>query len=336
MATKKTTGNPELEAAWGVEPHLENIRAARAHIRDYRESREEPAGVGAVSSAVVEGLLAGEPVPKDLSKRIRAAVEAEETYQRETALLLNVARAVESSEARVRARAAHAGLARLHERVVEIVDGAREVRSVLGGVESGDAAMEAGRKETEAWRELVGLAGQYRQVREAQRVLVAAATGGRRIHGGFGETLSTVGEFRDYEGLWPRRVREQEVTFSVRRGERWVSPPPWPHREDGAPTREPAFLLWAAGQDENPLWVPSVEELVNARGVKDTGRPAPKADAERQEWEERMDKTVRATSEALAGRGRRQEAIPGEDRIRARHDRVRAGFGPGVGDDLSR
>ena len=62
MATKKTTGNPELEAAWGVEPHLENIRAARAHIRDYRESREEPAGVGAVSSAVVEGLLAGEAI----------------------------------------------------------------------------------------------------------------------------------------------------------------------------------------------------------------------------------------------------------------------------------
>lgn len=314
MATKKTTGNPELEAAWGVEPHLENIRAARAHIRDYRESREEPAGVGAVSSAVVEGLLAGEPVPKDLPERIREAMAAESAYQRETALLLNVARAVESSEDRMRARAAHAGLGRLHDRVVEIVDGAREAASVLGEVGSAEAALEAGEEATEAWRSLVRLASQYRQVRDAQRTLVTA-TGKSGLQGGLLETLSTVGEFRDYDGLWPRHQRKDPTggMFSARRdAPSWVAAPPWPHEADGSATRGPEFLLWAAAQDDNPLWVPSAEELLEARERASGARAAA------------------PTPEEVAN------VKKGEARARSSARRVREGFGPGQGGQLTR
>lgn len=356
MATKKNTKqataeNPELEAAWQIGPHLENIRAARAHVSEYRQGREEPAGVGAVSSAVVEALLAGEPVPKDLPERIRAAIEAEEIYQRETAVLLNVVRSVEHSEDRVRARAAHAGLGRLHDRVVEIVEGAAATAGVLGDVASADAALEAGAEATEAWRELTQLAGQYRQVRDAQRVLVNA-TGSLRIHGSAVNLLAVGGEFREYARLWPywNPMRRTGVP-----GDHWSSPrfvPPWPHREGGAPTRDAVFLLWAARQDTNPLWVPSVEAMTEAWRAASQGSVEsledPEKAAKREAWEERMDTVSEAVGAALGGspspaavakrkkKKRRAEQNPGEARIRDKHARVQAGFGPGQSNDLAR
>lgn len=306
--------NPELEAVWGAEPHLENIKLARARISEYRDSREEPADVGAVTRDVVDALLAGEPVPKDLPKRIKAAMDAEAVYQRETALLLNVARSVENSDDRVRARAAHAGLARLHDRVVEIVAAAGEAQEVLGGVSSAEAALESGAEATEAWRSLVSLSGQYRQVREAQRTLVTA-TGKRGLQGGLLETLSTVGEFRDYDGLWPRHQRKDPTggMFSARRdAPSWVAAPPWPHEADGSATRGPEFLLWAAAQDDNPLWVPSAEELLEAR-ERAIGA-----------W------AAAPTPEEVAN------VKKGEARARSSARRVREGFGPGQGEQLTR
>lgn len=306
--------NPELEAVWGAEPHLENIKLARARISEYRDSREEPADVGAVTRDVVDALLAGEPVPKDLPKRIKAAMDAEAVYQRETAVLLNVARSVENSDDRVRARAAHAGLARLHDRVVEIVAAAGEAQEVLGGVSSAEAALEAGAEATEAWRSLVSLSGQYRQVREAQRTLVTA-TGKRGLQGGLLETLSTVGEFRDYDGLWPRHQRKDPTggMFSARRdAPSWVAAPPWPHEADGSATRGPEFLLWAAAQDDNPLWVPSAEELLEAR-ERAIGA-----------W------AAAPTPEEVAN------VKKGEARARSSARRVREGFGPGQGEQLTR
>lgn len=306
--------NPELEAVWGAEPHLENIKLARARISEYRDSREAPADVGAVTRDVVDALLAGEPVPKDLPKRIKAAMDAEAVYQRETALLLNVARSVENSDDRVRARAAHAGLARLHDRVVEIVAAAGEAQEVLGGVSSAEAALEAGAEATEAWRSLVSLSGQYRQVREAQRTLVTA-TGKRGLQGGLLETLSTVGEFRDYDGLWPRHQRKDPTggMFSARRdAPSWVAAPPWPHEADGSATRGPEFLLWAAAQDDNPLWVPSAEELLEAR-ERAIGA-----------W------AAAPTPEEVAN------VKKGEARARSSARRVREGFGPGQGEQLTR
>lgn len=306
--------NPELEAVWGAEPHLENIKLARARISEYRDSREAPADVGAVTRDVVDALLAGEPVPKDLPKRIKAAMDAEAVYQRETAVLLNVARSVENSDDRVRARAAHAGLARLHDRVVEIVAAAGEAQEVLGGVSSAEAALEAGAEATEAWRSLVSLSGQYRQVREAQRTLVTA-TGKRGLQGGLLETLSTVGEFRDYDGLWPRHQRKDPTggMFSARRdAPSWVAAPPWPHEADGSATRGPEFLLWAAAQDDNPLWVPSAEELLEAR-ERAIGA-----------W------AAAPTPEEVAN------VKKGEARARSSARRVREGFGPGQGGQLTR
>lgn len=306
--------NPELDAAWNIDQPLENIRAARAHISEYRKARKEPAGVRAVSSAVVEGLLAGEPVPKDLPERIKAAMDAEAVYQRETAVLLNVARSVENSDDRVRARAAHAGLARLHDRVVEIVAAAGEAQEVLGGVSSAEAALESGAEATEAWRSLVRLASQYRQVRDAQRTLVTA-TGKRGLQGGLLETLSTVGEFRDYDGLWPRHQRKDPTggMFSARRdAPSWVAAPPWPHEADGSATRGPEFLLWAAAQDDNPLWVPSTEELLEARERASGARAAA------------------PTPEEVAN------VKKGEARARSSARRVREGFGPGQGEQLAR
>lgn len=306
--------NPELEAVWGAEPHLENIKLARARISEYRDSREAPADVGAVTRDVVDALLAGEPVPKDLPKRIKAAMDAEAVYQRETALLLNVARSVENSDDRVRARAAHAGLARLHDRVVEIVAAAGEAQEVLGGVSSAEAALEAGAEATEAWRSLVRLASQYRQVRDAQRTLVTA-TGKRGLQGGLLETLSTVGEFRDYDGLWPRHQRKDPTggMFSARRdAPSWVAAPPWPHEADGSATRGPEFLLWAAAQDDNPLWVPSAEELLEAR-ERAIGA-----------W------AAAPTPEEVAN------VKKGEARARSSARRVREGFGPGQGEQLTR
>lgn len=306
--------NPELEAVWGAEPHLENIKLARARISEYRDSREAPADVGAVTRDVVDALLAGEPVPKDLPKRIKAAMDAEAVYQRETAVLLNVARSVENSDDRVRARAAHAGLARLHDRVVEIVAAAGEAQEVLGGVSSAEAALEAGAEATEAWRSLVRLASQYRQVRDAQRTLVTA-TGKRGLQGGLLETLSTVGEFRDYDGLWPRHQRKDPTggMFSARRdAPSWVAAPPWPHEADGSATRGPEFLLWAAAQDDNPLWVPSAEELLEAR-ERASGA-----------W------AAAPTPEEVAN------VKKGEARARSSARRVREGFGPGQGGQLTR
>lgn len=306
--------NPELEAVWGAEPHLENIKLARARISEYRDSREAPADVGAVTRDVVDALLAGEPVPKDLPKRIKAAMDAEAVYQRETAVLLNVARSVENSDDRVRARAAHAGLARLHDRVVEIVAAAGEAQEVLGGVSSAEAALESGAEATEAWRSLVRLASQYRQVRDAQRTLVTA-TGKRGLQGGLLETLSTVGEFRDYDGLWPRHQRKDPTggMFSARRdAPSWVAAPPWPHEADGSATRGPEFLLWAAAQDDNPLWVPSAEELLEARErASGAGAASP-------------------TPEEVAN------VKKGEARARSSARRVREGFGPGQGEQLTR
>lgn len=306
--------NPELEAVWGAEPHLENIKLARARISEYRDSREAPADVGAVTRDVVDALLAGEPVPKDLPKRIKAAMDAEAVYQRETAVLLNVARSVENSDDRVRARAAHAGLARLHDRVVEIVAAAGEAQEVLGGVSSAEAALESGAEATEAWRSLVRLASQYRQVRDAQRTLVTA-TGKRGLQGGLLETLSTVGEFRDYDGLWPRHQRKDPTggVFSARRdAPSWVAAPPWPHEADGSATRGPEFLLWAAAQDDNPLWVPSAEELLEAR-ERASGA-----------W------AAAPTPEEVAN------VKKGEARARSSARRVREGFGPGQGEQLTR
>lgn len=352
MATKKnmkkaTAVNPELDAAWNIEQPLENIQAARAHISEYQKAREEPAGVGAVSSAVVERLLAGEPVPTDLPKQIQAAMAEEEAYQRERAVLLNVVRSVEYSEDRLRARAAHAGLSRLHDRVVKIVEDAKKAEAVLGKVGSAEAALEAGTEATEAWRSLVSLSSQYRQVRDAQRVLVNA-TGALRSHGSSTKMLAVAGEFREYARLWPHWSPMQRQGMA---GDHWSSPqfvPPWPHHMGGEPTRDPVFLLWVARQDTNPLWVPSIEDMNEAwRVARHDGEgalEAPEKTAERKAWEKRMDTVSAAVGSALSnapspvavGKRRRAEQVPGEGRVRARHKRVRDGFGPGQGEQLTR
>lgn len=268
-----TTNNPELDAAWSAEPHLENIRIARGRLLEARRGLAAPAGVGGVRDEVTELVLAGESVPVDLVERVGSAAGEEEAFNRASMLLTEVSRAVQDRERQIRARAAHSGLARLHERVVEIVEGAREAEAVLGGVVTAEAALEAGARATEAWRSLASLAEQYRQVRDAQRTMMSAlVAAGVSVPGTLEFALRVFGEVRGYRELWPGWRSAGAEGAGLLGDVRTTIPgqePPWPHHPDGSPTRDVAFLLWAAAEEVNPLWVPSVAEIQKAHAGPD-------------------------------------------------------------------
>jgi hypothetical protein len=264
-----TTNNPELDAAWAAESHLGNVRAARESLMEARKAMVAPQGVAGLRAEITELVLSGESVPPDLVDRVGEAMAAETAFNRAGMLLTEVSQGVGDVERQMRARAAHAGLRYLHGRVEEIVDAAREAAAVLGGADSAEAALRAGGPQTDAWRSLVDLSDQYRNVRDAQRVMLLALQAVTSDIPGVGaETLAVIGEIREYRTLWPAwrdKTGRSSVSGAV------VNPaqfPPWPHEKDGSPTRDPAFLLWAAGFEENPLWVPSVAEMNQARSQR--------------------------------------------------------------------
>lgn len=177
--TTKTKAEPVtlLERAWAAVPELAALDAVLPELRArHRATLTMPVpGDADVVSAMLDELAAGAPVPDRFGDRLVEARAARDAAAAERAAIEGVLRAHSARRRRAQHDGADEALAVVGDELADIVTAARPVFAELDGIGSADAAIAAGAKTPDAWRQAVDLASRRHEVREAQLAIVSAA-----------------------------------------------------------------------------------------------------------------------------------------------------------------
>ncbi|MBW8796883.1 MAG: hypothetical protein JF597_25780 [Streptomyces sp.] len=166
------TTNPELTAARAAVPEIkaaeERLQAAKQLLADAPPAEDPHAARDAVLDEAADAFMADKPWPKDVSKRAAKAFDEAEAAGLE---LQARRRAVSRAEwAQYEALDAHKEdvLARLGDRLSELLSDARSAFTALRGANSAEAAIDAGEDAVAAWTRLRGIVQSVGELRAAQ------------------------------------------------------------------------------------------------------------------------------------------------------------------------
>jgi len=210
------------------------------------------------SEADIERILNTGEVPDDFGQHLARQRAYIEDHQDQRTVLDDLAkRAVIQCES-VISGAAPAILTELNARVTATISEVRTLAQDLDGIQSADDAITAGKKASDAWRQLPTLRAQYDALRTAQTVVMGQnyegiAERARQI--GDNDRLARDTDIANLDEVWPgwRAQAASDVPRDAISGERLISAP-WP--------ADPlAQLVWLATSDAK-VWAPTKQQLV--------------------------------------------------------------------------
>ncbi|MCZ4546622.1 hypothetical protein BS618_19810 [Rhodococcus erythropolis] len=244
------------------------------------------------SEADIERILTTGEVPDDFGQHLARQRAYIEDHQNQRTVLDDLAkRAVIQCES-VISGAAPAILTELNARVTATISEVRTLAQDLDGIQSADDAITAGKKASDAWRQLPTLRARYDALRTAQAVVMGQNYEGilesaRRTADN--DRLARDTDIANLDEVWPgwRAQAASDVPRDFISGERLILAP-WP--------ADPlAQLVWLATSDAK-VWVPTKQQLVQlwedrkradqeaiiaARKAEREGKPNPKPNPKR-------------------------------------------------------
>lgn len=138
-------------------------------------------------------------------------------------------------------------LAALAASLADLLDLARAIEDVIGGLDEAQILRSGTPAQLQAWRDLAGLATRYSEIRSAQTRLVALVW----TEGNHGEAVRRFGWLRGMDRIWNR--------------DQLPAMPPWPHQPNTTQPEEPAvgpaLIRWLVTHPGADPWVPSIEQL---------------------------------------------------------------------------
>jgi len=274
-----TDARPILERARAAMSGLTTVEAAITEVAEQlRQARASVRPEEAVVDVALEAVLDGDPVPADLADRVLQIRRSNEATLATAQILGPVERRLEERLQAVHRTRADDALTVLATELDAALTAASPVLARLGSVDDADTAITSGR--VNEWKEAGHLATRYAAVRDAQRIVVAAALDPPdqarltarvspairslvddyghirqpdRHHatvgtGGSGSGEVRVGQTRIFSG---RLVVDSHVDRPVR-------PRPW---TTGDVLSDLRFVC----RDDVEPWVPTINELTGAR-----------------------------------------------------------------------
>ncbi len=255
---------------WADVPELTQLAAALQSVR-HRITlcmTREPEAPHLARRRLLHALVAGEPLPEDLGRRLHEESLTAEYHARELNVLQNLVTDLGTELSAARAAGADTALAVLDAELHQVLGEVRALEPALRNVASADDAVHVGGDAVTAWQALTHLTGRYQRCRGLQINVTADALGDRHTATGLVE-----------RNRYANRHEHQPLKAYLADG------------TDVAPS-EPAYpsgtehVRWMARTDVI-AWVPSTADL---QGADDTAQQA-KAEAE----------VARATTNGQAG-----------------------------------
>jgi len=267
MTTSKiaTDTRPLLELARAAMPELAEIETGLSGIetalsRIDRDGRNEWDPV----DAVLPDALAGHPIPDDLGERVLAVRKANEATGVHVEALTRLRERLRVHQRQIQVRYADAALTVVSTELDAVLTTARPVLARLGSINSGDAAIKAGR--VDEWRAAGDLGARYTEVRAVQlRITEGALNPGNLADRDVALLVTDHGFVRnadqldDAVGTDPRQpLVDQPQLLMVTGGPGAPTTRPW----NGGSGR--ADLRYVCRPGVRP-WVPSIAQLTGAR-----------------------------------------------------------------------
>ena len=255
---------------WADVPELTRLAAALSTVK-HRITlcmTREPEAPHLARRRLLHALVAGEPLPEDLGRRLHEESLTGQYHARELNELQNLVTDLGTELSAARAAGADTALAVLDTEMHQVLAEVRALEPALRNVASADDAVHVGGEAVTAWQALTHLTGRYQQCRGMQINVTADALGDRHAATGLVE-----------RNRYANRQDHQPLKAYLADG------------TDVAPS-EPAYssptehVRWMARVDVM-AWVPSAADL---QGADDAAQQA-KAGAE----------VARATTNGQAG-----------------------------------
>ncbi len=244
---------------WAGVPELTRLAAALSTVR-HRITEcmaREPEAPHVARRRLLHALVAGEPLPADLGRRLHEESLTGECHARELNVLQNLVTDLGTELSAARAAGADTALAVLDTELHQVLDAVRALEPALRNVASADDAVHVGGAAVTAWQALTQLVGRYQRCRGLQISVTADALGDRHAATGLVD-----------RNRYANRQEHQPLKAYLADG------------TDVAPS-EPAYssgtehVRWMARTDVM-AWVPSAADL---QGADDAAQQA-KAEAE--------------------------------------------------------
>jgi len=285
-----------LEKARSAMPGLHAVETGLADVStQLRQARAGGQPEDDVADRALAAVLHGAQVPDDLGDQIVKIRRDNETALATVQALTGLQDLLHVRRRDTHAKQADSALGVLSTELDALLSQARPVLARLGDVDSADTAITSGR--VDEWRQAGQLGTRYVELRDAQRIIVAAALNPpdqprmtsrvspeiRDLVADFGHVrqperhyaeLGTGAANRRGDQLSETRVVDGRVVFSSHT-DRPLRPRPWFTGDAIADLR---FVCRAGSR----AWVPSVPELTRARDEHEQRKQAEaRADAER-------------------------------------------------------
>jgi len=256
----------ELTAAYQQIPGYAELAAAVAKARGWRPALVTPlAAQRAEVERVVAALESGEDVPADVGRPVADALTAAANGGKAAEVMAGVREMLGQRLEYLVAANADRALKHLAGRIGTVLDQVAEAAPHLTGVRTADDAVRAGGKAAEAFGTVRRLLDSYSAIRSAQRKVTKAGWPSEGPQAT--SVLRVAGEFRDLDVLWSCWPRAVTTSMYLDSTTNTVVPVPWPSDADplnhGYSTD---YLIWAATDCRDHVWLPTTAELTAAYG----------------------------------------------------------------------
>lgn len=164
-----------LDTARAAIPGQAAIERALAAVKE-REESFVIRGEADLHAETLAAMLAGEPVPDDLGARIAAVRQANQADALERAALQQTRTALHERRRQANVDGADHALGVLAETLSRLLTDARPPIKVLGSIATAEEAIAAGSEAVAAWSTAHALGDRYAELRNAQAIIVSAAT----------------------------------------------------------------------------------------------------------------------------------------------------------------